>query len=142
MKLAALKSKLQVIAGTSIGQVFFDWKTYLNVTRSKTYPCILWSLDNAEFTKDARTATVQKVKEFTITVFAIARFDPNTMDKIDEWDTLEGYFDTYLNSINAEGSLQIMNINSLRGEYVPEGIISADKEIGIMFPDVVIKMFC
>lgn len=142
MLLSTLKSKLQVVSGTGIGQVFFDWKEYLNVTRSKTYPCVLWSLGGAKFKKDIRTATIQKNKVFTFTVFAIARFDPNTQDKITVWDTLEGYFDAYLNSIDTEGTLQIMNIDNIKGEYVPEGMISADSEIGIMITDVVLKSFC
>ena len=142
MLLATLKSKLQTVTGTSIGEVFFDWKKYLNITRTKTYPIVLWSLDNAKFKNDARITT-QKQKEYTITVFAIALFDPNTQDKITVWDTLEGYFYTYLNKMNTDDQvIQIMNINDLRGEYVPEGMISADSEIGIMFTDVVIRTYC
>ena len=142
MLLATLKIKLQVVTGTNIGEVFFDFKEYLSLTRSKTYPCVLWSLDNVRFQKDARTSTIQKIKEFTITVFAIAKWDPNTMVKITEWDTLEGYFETYLNAINAESTLEISNINNVKGEYIPENIISADSEIGIIYRDIILKTFC
>jgi len=38
--------------------------------------------------------------------------------------------------------IQILNINDIKGEYVPEGIISADSEIGIMFREVTLKMSC
>ena len=33
-------------------------------------------------------------------------------------------------------------INEIKGEYVPEGMISADKEIGLMLTDVHLKLFC
>ena len=142
MLLQVLKTKLQIVTGTDIGEVIFDWKTYLNVMREKTYPLVLWSLGGAKFQTDARTATIQKTKILTLTVFAIARYDPNTQDKIDVWDTLEGYFDVYLNAMNETSGIQIMNIDNIKGEYVPEGMISADQEIGIMVTDLQLKMFC
>jgi hypothetical protein len=142
MKLATLKSKLQVVGSTGIGEVFFDWKEYLNITRSKTYPCILWSFNGASFSEDKRTSTVGKIKTFTFTLFAIALFNPSTQDKITVWDTLEGYLNLYLNDIDATEGIQVANINELRGEYVPEGMISADSEIGIMLKEVQLKTWC
>jgi hypothetical protein len=140
MTLANLKTKLQIIAGTDIKQVVFDWKEILNNT-NKTYPVVLWSLGNARFEKDLRV-TVQKTKIITVPVFAIAFFNPLTDNKITTWDTLEAQFETYLNLVDANSNLQIVNISSLKGEYIPEGVISADKEIGIMYSDVQIKAFC
>jgi hypothetical protein len=141
MTIETLKEKLQVITGTSIGEVFFDWKRYLNETRDKSYPCVLWQLDGAEFSKDARTATIQKTKLFSLTVFAIAYFD-DSEDKITVWDELEGQFDTYLNAMNATDGIQIINIDNLKGQYAGEGLISADREVGIMYKNVQIKLFC
>lgn len=142
MTLATLKTILQDVTGTLIGSVYFDWQAYLNEVRGKTYPAILWSLGVSEFTQDKRTSTVQKTKELTITVFAIQNFNISTDDKITVWDALEAKFDTYINAMNNGTQIQIMNINELKGKYIPEGMISADSEIGIMFEGVKIKMFC
>jgi hypothetical protein len=110
--------------------------------REKTYPLVLWSLGGAKFQSDARTSTIQKEEIITITVFAIARYDPNTMDKITEWDTLKGQFYAYLDDVDNMTGLQILNINNIKGEYIPEGIISADNEIGIMVTELQLKTFC
>jgi len=141
MLLSALKTKLVVVTGTSIGEVLFDWQEYLNEVRTKTYPVVLWSLSGAKFTKDARTATIQKTKLLTLTVFAINSYDINTQDKITVWDTLEGYFDIYLNAMNNTAGIQITNIDRIEGEYFPEGLLSVDSEVGIGC-SVTLKMFC
>ena len=141
MKLATLRTKLSVIAGTNIGQVFFDWKSYLNITRSKTYPVALWSFDNAKFVNDIRTLDIQQIKDFTITVFAIMNYKIGD-DKIPIWDTLEQYFYDYLNKINTNDMVvQIYNIDKINGQYIPEGMISADSEIGIM-ADIILRTYC
>ena len=80
MILATLKQKLQTLTGTSIGEVFFDWKIYFEENRLRTFPCVVWNLDGAEFLKDARTSTIQKWKIFTLTAFVINVF-PNDSDK-------------------------------------------------------------
>lgn len=141
MNLANLKTHLSVITATSIGEVVFDWKTYLNKERDKTYPIVFWSLDNASFVKDKRTTTVQKEDEFTITAFVVAGYNPDT-DKITTWDLIEGYFDTYLTKLNQQSNVQIVNINEIKGQYVAEGVMSADQEIAVMFKDIVVKTFC
>jgi hypothetical protein len=141
MTLQTLRTRLQTLTGTNIGEVFFDWKDYLNETRNKTYPCVLWQLDGAKFVKDDRTATIQKTKILTLTVFAISLHDPN-IDKMVEWDTLEGYFDVYLNKVNEMTGLTIENINEIKGQYAGEGLISADREVGIMYTEVQLKTWC
>jgi hypothetical protein len=141
MLLSVLKTKLQTVTGTSIGEVFFDWKQYLNETRSKTYPCVLWQMDGMKFSTDSRTATIQKTKTFTITVYAIATFDINSQDKITVWDTLEGYFEAYLNKMNETTGITIENIDKIKGQYAGGGIISADSEIGIIY-EIVLKTWC
>lgn len=141
MTLASLKLLLETVTGTSVSEVYFDWKKYLNKP-DKSYPCVLWSLDGASFTRDVRTSTVQESKVITCTVFAIAYFDFVSQDKITVWDTLEAQFETYLNKINDTSNLQLVNIDEMKGEYIGEGMISASKEIGIMYRDVQIKLFC
>ena len=139
--LAAIKAKLIVISGTSIGEVLFDWMQYLNESRTKTYPIVLWSLNNAKFTNDIRTGTIQKVKTITLNCFIITSFDAVTQDKITVWDTIEGYFNVYLNKINETAGLSIENINKLKGEYFPEGLLSIDSEVGIGY-EIVLNSYC
>lgn len=141
MTLATLKTKLQVLTGTSIGQVLFDWQEYLNEVATKTYPVVLWSLNGAKFKKDARTTSIQKIKTITLTAFIITSFDGLTQDKITVWDTIEGYFDIYLNAMNNTAGIQIQGIEEISGEYYPEGLLSVDSEVGIGY-QVTIKMFC
>lgn len=140
MTLATLKSSLQTLTGTSIAQVIFEWETYRNEV-AKTYPLILWALDNTEFSKDARTSTIQDVKIITLPVFIFQRYDAHYDDKIALWDTLEGYLDVYLNAMNIISNLQVININSIKGAYIPEGVMG-NSEIGILYKDVQLKMFC
>ena len=141
MTLSSLKTLLQTVTGTAISEVYFDWKRYLNKP-DKSYPCVLWSLDGASFSRDVRSSTIQETKIITCTVFAIAYFDFVNSDKITVWDTLEAQFETYLNTINDNSQLQILNIDEMKGEYIGEGMISAGKEVGIMYRDCQIKMFC
>ena len=166
MTLTDLKTKLQTITGTAInltadntiitadstivtvndtvnaiGEVYFDWKDYLNEVRNKSYPLILWQLDGAKFTNDIRTSTIQKVKTFTFTVFALNYFDINRSDKITVWSALEIYFNVYMNAVNEMDGLQIVNIDNIKGQYAGEGL-NADKEIGIMYTDVILKVWC
>jgi hypothetical protein len=142
MTLAQLKTKLLTRTGTAIEQVYFDWEQFLNQPMSKAYPIVLWSLNGAKFQTDARTSTIQKIKTLTLTVFAIASFGDNTQDKIAVWDTLESQFVTYLNAMNETAGISIANIDQIKGEYVPDGMISTESEVGIMYQDVTIKMFC
>ena len=142
MKLATLKTKLITITGTSIGEVIFDYQKELNVIRSKTYPIVFWSFDSTDFTNDIRTSNIQYDKEYTITAFIIGLFNKNSDDRITVWDTLEGYFNTYLNAIDKMSTLQVINISELKGKYMPEGTIAADNIIGIEYEGIVIKTFC
>jgi hypothetical protein len=145
MKLATLKSKLQIVTGTNISQVFVDWKEYLNLTRSKTYPCVLWSFNGMEFSSDIRPVSqdIQQMKEFKITVFAIMSYNVDTDDKILVWDQLESDFYDYLNAINTNDRVvQVWNMDNIKGQYVPEGMISAGSEIGIRFGEVILRTFC
>jgi hypothetical protein len=142
MLLSTLKTKLQTVTGTDIKSVYFDWQRYLNETRDKQYPAVLWMLDGSRFKTDMRTSTVRKTKSFTLTVYAIASFSPDTQDKITVWDTLEEQFKTYLNAMNADSGLTIENIDGIEGRYAGEGLFSADKEIGLIFRDVQLKMWC
>lgn len=142
MTLATLETKLSTLTGTLIGSVIFDWKAETNDTRGKSYPYIVWALDGANFTEDYRTSTIQKVKIFTLNVYAVASFN-SSQNKITVWDTLESQVRTYLNKMNTEiEGIQIVNIDKISGQYAGEGLISADQEIGIILKNIVLKMTC
>ena len=142
MTLAALKTKLQTLTGTSIGEVIFDWQDYLNDTRTKTYPVVLWNMDGMSFTNDIRTYTSPKQKPLTLSVYIIASFDYNTSDKITVWDTIEAYLNVYLNAVNEMAGLTIENIDKLKGVYYGLDPLTPDSDIGVEYKDVVIKMWC
>ncbi|TSA56913.1 hypothetical protein D4R42_02640 [bacterium] len=142
MTLAALKTKLIIKTGTSIADVIFDYDLYFNNQREKTYPFVLWAIDGASFKKDHRSTTIQKTKILTLTAFVVINYDPNTQNKITLWDTIEGYFDTYINKMNDTDCIRVLNIDDLKGVYLHEGERSADTELGVMYPEIQIKMWC
>jgi hypothetical protein len=142
MKLKTLEAKLKNVAGTNIGEVLMDWKVFLDIKRSKVYPVVLWSMNNAKFKNDIRPIDIQQIKEFTFTVFAIMNYDANTQDRTVLWDTLEDNFYDYLNAVNSRDQVvQVISIDNIEGEYVPEGMLSADSEIGIM-AQIKIRTYC
>jgi len=141
MTLSALKAKLKVTTGTQIGDVYFDWQAYLNEVRDKVYPVVLWQLDGSKFTEDLRTSTIQKVRILTLNVYGIAFFELDN-DPITVWDTLEAKLKVYMNAVNAMSGLQIANIDKISGQYASEGLMSADREIGIIYNGVQLKISC
>jgi hypothetical protein len=143
MLLKTLKTKLQIVNGTTIGEVFVDYKKYQNITRSINYPYVLWMLDNMKFVNDIRPNDIQNIKEFTVTAFAVALYDSDTEDKFEVWDDLETAFNKYLNTINSNDQvIQIMSVNNIKGEYLAEGSNSANKDLAIMFNDILIRTYC
>lgn len=142
MTLLELEAKLQTTTGTDIAEVVLDSDIYFTIEREKQYPFILWMLDGSEFDKDYRNSTIQETKIITIPVFAIIDYDINADNKLEVWDTLEGYFKTYINKVNEMTGLQVLNIAELKGTYIWDGERSPDRELGIMFSKVTLKLFC
>jgi hypothetical protein len=147
MTLQTLKDKLQDVSDTDIGQVFLDQSKYLANTAhvEKTYPVIVWCFNNAKFQKDHRSTTIQKIKTVIVTVFVMVYFDQFTDSedvKLTAWDLAEGYFEAYINKIDSDHCIQVVNIQQLKGQYMPEGSIDQNKEIGIMYEGVELKLFC
>jgi hypothetical protein len=141
MTLAQLKTKLQVLTGTSIAEVIFDWDEYLKTSRKISYPAILWEIGGVKFKKDARTSPKQPAKRIVLKIFAMQLYDPNTQDKITVWDQIEGYLDIYLNKMNDTAGIAIENINDLDGVYYGQGARDPEREIGVSY-EVTLKMFC
>jgi hypothetical protein len=134
------------MTGTSILQVDFGLSKYLANDRPvQLYPGIIWDFNTSKFSKDFRTSTVQVIKTYTSAVIITMPFDVNieTEDqKLAKWDLCEGYFATYINKMNETDKVQIINIEDLKGQYIPEGVWESRKEIGILFDGVQIKTWC
>jgi hypothetical protein len=146
MKLTTLKSKLLTLDNTDIAQVVFDQNKYLaNVShQEKSYPLVVWCFNNAKYKADHRSSTIQKIEIVTMTVFIIEYFDHFTEDedrKLDIWDKVREYFTDYINMIDQDSAIQVVNIADLKGQYIPEGVIDQNKEIGIMY-EVELRLFC
>jgi len=148
MKLSTLKSLLQSVIGTDIKQVTFDLNKWpANDNPTQLFPAIVWNFNNVKFKKDIRTTNIQKEKAITLTCFAMIAFDPTLEsedDKIGKWDTLEGYFETYINAVNALTRVKVVGIDKINGFYIPEGIsdIFPHKALGIMYSDLELHTFC
>jgi len=142
MTLSALKTKLQTLTGTTIGEVIFDWQDYMNDARQKVYPVVLWVMDGMEFTNDIRTGTIQKQKPLTLSVYIIESFNYDTSDKIVVWDTIEDQLNVYLNKVNEMTGLTIENIDKLKGTYYGIEPLTPDSDIGIAYKDIVLKLWC
>lgn len=140
--LATLKTKLQTLTGTTIGEVIFDWQDYMNDSRQKTYPVVLWVMDGMEFKNDIRTGTIQKNKLLTLSVYIIESFNIDTSEKITIWDTIEAQLNVYLNKVDNMTGLSIENINELKGVYYGIEPLTPDSDIGISYKDVVLKLWC
>jgi hypothetical protein len=141
MLLQNLKQKLQILTGTNIGEVFFDFKEYSDKDTTRLFPVVVWNLDSATFETDYRTATIQKWKIITLTAFAINVY-PIDGDRITVWDTLEGYFQVYMNAMDQTAGIQILNIDKLKGQYLGQDIDKGEITIGMMFQGVQIKLWC
>jgi hypothetical protein len=148
MKLATLKTLLQSVIGSDIKQVTFDLNKWpANDNPAQLFPAIVWNFNNVKFKKDIRTTTIQKEKAITLTVFAMIAFDPTLEsedDKIGKWDTLEGYFETYINAVNALSRVKVVGIDKINGFYIPEGIsdIFPHKALGIMYDSLELHTYC
>jgi hypothetical protein len=146
MKLTILKQKLQTLDSTDIAQVIFDQNKYLANTahQEKSYPLVVWCFNNSDFEEDYRSDTIQTIDQRKITVFIVAYFDmftENEDTRLERWDELRAYFKDYINVVNEDSAIQVMNIGKLKGKLIPEGVIDQNKEIGIMY-EVELKLFC
>lgn len=143
MTLSSLQTKLDTAkTDTGIAAVVVDSTLYFNSKREKTYPFVLWAMDGLPFEKDIRTTTIQKTEELTFTVFALVSFNPDSDNRRTKWDTLKGYCEAYLNAVNAVSDIEIVGIENIKGVYMHEGEESYDKELGILFPSIKLRLFC
>jgi hypothetical protein len=143
MTLASFKTAAQIITGTLIKQVFFDYLHAANVERDKLYPYVLWDL-NSWKGRINWANTGQKKEKVTVKVYVLDYFDrgasSETQTKEQVWDDIRTNFRTYCTVLGTNGYISITNLNDMPYEYYSIGI-NIDAEIGVCF-DVEMNLHC
>lgn len=137
MTLETLKGILEDTGSTAIMMVLFDFNQVLNENFEKDYPLTFWDIDNSTWVKNKRNYQ----QDVTIDVYQMERFDEYKDNKFAKWDQLESLLDSYLENLNENGSISILNMDNLAKELYAPGVLSVDMEIGIKYR-VKLKMWC
>lgn len=136
MNLSTLKSNLEIITGTEIKQVLFDFSEILNETLDKSYPLIFWDIDNSTWVENIR----KNEQYITMNVFIISSEGIYTGDKFEVWDTIEGQLKGYLAVLGTQQHLQITS-DEITKEYYPPALLTVDGELGIRY-EMKFKLLC
>ena len=141
MTLAELRTKLVAAAtGNDIQQVYFDWNKILDETLVKTYPIVLWDIDNMEGERTIRTAAQAEDRQ-TITMNAyVGNVYAVDSDKIVAWDAIIDDMDKYLLSLNLQTNVQV-DLIDVTYELIPAGFLSVDREIAVRYR-ITLKLWC
>jgi hypothetical protein len=130
MTLAELRTALDgAKTGTVVETVFFDYNTILNETITKTYPVVVWDIDNMKGVKPIRT--IQKEETIEINCWCINEYTPDA-DKIAAWDVLIAAMDAYLLSVNSSAKVSV-KIEDVSWELFPEAFSSVDRELAVLY---------
>jgi len=136
MNLTTLKARLEVVTGTDIQKVTFDFEDALNRDLDKEYPMVFWDIDNSAFTKN-----ISDGKEtFVANVFIVGPFDHDADDKFTRWDELIDDLEAYLVVVSNLADISLGSLN-VEKELYPAGILSVDDEIGVRYR-VTWKLWC
>lgn len=143
MTLASFKTAAQVITGTLIKQVFFDYSQIKNIERTKLYPYVLWDFNTWKGSINWANTT-HKRERLKVNVFCVDYFDrgaaTETQSREAVWDDIRGYFRTYCDILDNNQYISILNLNSMPYEYYSIGL-SVDAEIGVRF-ELELELFC
>jgi hypothetical protein len=143
MQLTSFKTAAQAISGTSVKQVFFDYRQIANIERVKLYPYILWDLNSWKGAINWAD-TGHKKEKVSVRVFAVDYWDRASASETDTreaaWDAIRGYFREYCTVLNISQLVQITNLNNMPYEYYEIGL-TVDSEIGVAF-DVELDLYC
>lgn len=141
MTLTELRTKLVAAAtGNDIQQVYFDWNKILDETLVKTYPIVLWDIDNMEGERTIRTAAQAEDRQ-TVTMNAyVGNVYAVDSDKIVAWDAIIEDMDKYLLSLNLQTNVQV-DLIDVTYELLPAGFLSVDREIAVRYR-VELKLWC
>ena len=145
MTLASLKSYLDgAKSGTDISLVLFDFLEYADTNLAKTYPLAVWDIGNLKGTKNLRqTSGLSAVIE--IDLYAMNLVTPEddiTPGSLVKWDALEADLLAYLTAVNALAYIKVLNLDSIEFEYYPAGILSMEREVGVLYRAVKLELWC
>ena len=130
MTLTELRTALDAAkTGNDIVAVYFDYNSILNKTLKKTYPLILWDIDNAEGIKQIRTT--DKRQTITMNCWAVTSYVTDA-DKITYWDGLIADIDAYLLKLSTSEFVKV-KLEDVVWELFPEGFSSVDRELAVLY---------
>ena len=138
MTLVELRTALNAAkTGTDIEEVYFDYNSILNETLKKTYPLILWDIDNSEGLKQIRSS--DKFETITMNCWAVNQYVVDA-DKIPDWDTLIADIDEYLLKVDTSEFVKV-KLNDVVWELFPEGFSSVDRELAVLYR-ITLELWC
>ena len=136
MNLQELKAKLILVGDSGVNQVEFDFSQFLNTDLNKSYPYVLWDINNSIKQKNRRDGTY--TLEFD--AYIIGKYPESIYDKLRIWDELEAYFDAYLAVIESDSYITVENL-TIKVEYYDTGLLSIDGEYGVKHR-VILTVWC
>lgn len=145
MTLEGLKALLQGAKDdTNVKMVMFDFLAYANVELNKDYPLIVWDLDNLTGNKNLR-ATVGVSGLLTIDMYCMSLVTPEddvAGAKLPVWDSIEADMLAYLTEVNAVSTLAVKNLDTVSFEYYPAGMLSMERELGVVYKGIQLELWC
>ncbi len=144
MKIAYLKTQLEIITGSSVAKVYFDRNHIVNTDRAKLYPYVFWDLNSYKSVM-SWTNTAREKESVTMKAYCVGYLDKDALAR--SFDSMEAMYDTirdafrsYIGVVNANTYISVMNLESMNNELFPFGI-SIDSEVAVSF-DVSFQLFC
>ena len=136
MTLTNLKAALEgAITGVDITMMLFDFLSYANKKRGKTYPLAVWDLGNLKGEKNLR-ATTGVSGNIEIDLYCMDLVTPEDdipSGSIAKWDAIEADLLAYLNVVNGLDYLKVLNMDEIEYEYYPGGMLTLEREVGVRY---------
>jgi hypothetical protein len=136
MNLQELEAKLILVGESGVSEVKFDFAQFLNINLHKSYPYVLWDINNSIKQKNRRDNTYT----LELDVFIIGKYPEKIYDKLRVWDELEAYLVSYLAVVESDSYITIENI-TIRTDYYDTGLLSVDGEYGVK-NRLTLKIWC
>ncbi len=131
--------------GTNIAMVIFDFLTYANIeNKRKEYPLIVWDIDNLTGTKNLR-AENEISGTMAIDMYCMQLVTPEddmAENKLVVWDDIEAAMLTYLHQVNGLSHVSIPNLTEIEYEYYPAGMLSMERELGVLYKSIGLQIWC
>lgn len=144
MTLQQLKTYLDdAKTGTNIQMVLFDFLFYANLkNKAKEYPLVIWDIDNLTGNKDIRAkATDSRLNIDMYCLNLVTPEDDKGEAKLPVWDQIEADMQTYLRKVGALEFVEIPEF-TVNFEYYPAGMLSMEREMGVLYRQIPLKLWC